>query len=30
MVLAYALQSNAGNIAGRDDQLALLGWRMRF
>jgi subtilase-type serine protease len=30
MVLAYALQSNAGNIAGREDQLALLGWRMRF
>jgi hypothetical protein len=30
MVLAFALQSNAGNIAGREDQLALLGWRMRF
>ena len=30
MVLGYALQSNAGNIAGREDHLALLGWRMRF
>ena len=30
MVLGYALQSNAGHIAGREDHLALLGWRMRF
>jgi hypothetical protein len=30
MVLGYALQNNAGNVAGREDQVALLGWRMRF
>lgn len=30
MVLGYALQSNAGNVAGRQDQTALLGWRLRF
>jgi hypothetical protein len=30
MVLGYAFQSNAGNVAGRQDQAALLGWRLRF
>jgi hypothetical protein len=30
MVLGYAFQSNAGNVAGQQDQTALLGWRLRF
>lgn len=30
MVLGYAFQSNAGNVAGQQDQAALLGWRLRF